>query len=87
MKTTICTDERIYLVKFAWSLTRGKFITNDLAGCIKANQPIDKGIEYIKTFEPSNCIGKSATSNFVVSFCSDFTSFSVYFTFGLAFSS
>ena len=53
MKTTICTDERIYLVKFAWSLTRGKFITNDLAGCIKANQPIDKGIEYIKTFEPS----------------------------------
>lgn len=53
-KTTICTDIRVYLVKFAWTLTRGKFITTDLAGCIKANQPNDKGIEYIKTFDPSN---------------------------------
>lgn len=53
MKNTICTDLRMYLIKFSWTLTRGQFITTDLAGCVKENQPKDRGIEYIKTFDPS----------------------------------
>lgn len=53
MKATICTDQRMYLVKFQYTATNGKFITTDLAKCIKDNEPSNRrGIEYIKTFDP-----------------------------------
>ena len=54
MKNTICTDQRIYLVKFQFTMTNGKFITTELHRCIKENEPKDgRGIEYIKTFDPA----------------------------------
>lgn len=52
MKTTICTDQRMYLVKFQFTTTKGKFITTELHKCIKENEPKDRGIEYIKVFDP-----------------------------------
>lgn len=52
-KATICTDQRMYLVKFQFTQTRGKFITTELAKCIKENEPKNgRGIEYIKVFDP-----------------------------------
>lgn len=53
METLNVSQERIYLVKFAWSVLDGKFITTDLAKCIKDNQPKEagRGIEYIKEFD------------------------------------
>jgi hypothetical protein len=52
MKTTetLNTDVRLYLVKYQHTLTRGKFITHNVADVLK-NYPTDKGIEYIKTFD------------------------------------
>lgn len=51
-KKTICTDERMYLVKFQFTNNR-KFITTELARCIKDNEPNNgRGIEYIKVFDP-----------------------------------
>lgn len=44
-------DLRIYLIKFAWTSRNGKFLTNDLAKTIKEHDP-ERGIEYIKTFDP-----------------------------------
>jgi len=53
MKTTICTDNRIYLVKFQHTITNGKFITAELVKCIEENEPSDgRGIEYVKVFDP-----------------------------------
>ena len=46
---TINTDNRTYLVRFSHSTTAYKFITTDLAQCIKANDK-GRGIEYIKEF-------------------------------------
>jgi len=52
-KATICTDQRLYLVKFQFARTSGKFITTELVKCIKENEPTNgRGIEYIKTFDP-----------------------------------
>jgi hypothetical protein len=52
-KTTICTSQRMYLVKFQFSGADGKFITTELAKCIKENEPNNgRGIEYIKTYDP-----------------------------------
>jgi hypothetical protein len=43
----------MYLVKFQYTTTNGKFITTDLAKCIKDNETGNgRGIEYIKTFDP-----------------------------------
>lgn len=53
MKNTICTDQRAYLVKFQFTSVGGKFITTDLARCIKEHESGNgRGIEYIKTFDP-----------------------------------
>lgn len=53
MRTTISTDQRMYLVKFQFTSINGKFITTDLAACIKEHEPKNgRGIEYIKTFDP-----------------------------------
>lgn len=51
-KATICTDQRMYLVKFQYTTTNSKFITTELAKCIKENELKNgRGIEYIKTFD------------------------------------
>ena len=53
-KATLNTDHRLYLVKFQFTPVGGKFITNELAKCIKDNEPRNgRGIEFIKTFDPS----------------------------------
>jgi len=49
----ICTDQRLYLVKFSWTMTRGQFITNNVAETLKEYSDKDKGIEFIKTFDPA----------------------------------
>lgn len=53
METLNVSRGRTYLVKFAWTILDGKFITTDLAKCIKDNQPTasGRGIEYIKEFD------------------------------------
>jgi len=50
--TTVNTDQRLYLVKYKWTMSRGQFITNNVADCLKQNEDNDKGIEFIKTFDP-----------------------------------
>ena len=48
---TLNTDLRLYLVKYQYTHTKGKFITHNVADVLK-NHPTDKGIEFIKTFDP-----------------------------------
>lgn len=53
---TINTDYRIYLVKFNHRLTQGKFIISnaeELVKILKREDYAAKGIESIKTFDPS----------------------------------
>jgi len=53
---TINTDVRIYLVKFNHRITRGKFIISNaeqLVDLLKQDDYAAKGIESIKTFDPS----------------------------------
>jgi hypothetical protein len=52
-KDTLNTDRRLFLVKFAWTITGGQLITtqDQLANAIKDNDP-GRGIEYIKEFNP-----------------------------------
>ena len=52
--TTVNTDQRLYLVKYKWTMSRGQFITDNVADCLKSNEANDKGIEFIKTFDPVN---------------------------------
>lgn len=49
---TISTDQRLYLVKFRFEMTSGQFITDNVADVLKQKKDTDKGIEYIKTFDP-----------------------------------
>ena len=49
----INTDQKLYLIKYRWTMTRGQFITDNVAECLKQNENIDKGIEFIKTFDPT----------------------------------
>ena len=67
MKTEINADERIYLVKFAWSITNGKFITTNLPLTIKDNDP-KRGIEYIKTFDPAKNTFKRISKDDILKF-------------------
>lgn len=50
-QNTLNTDDRLFLVKFAWTSRDGKFITDteNLGKVIKENK---NGIEYIKEFDP-----------------------------------
>ena len=55
-QTTLNTDQRLYLVKINWKGTNGKYIFSDateLIKILKQDENEKKGIEYIKTFEPS----------------------------------
>ncbi len=47
---TINTDEQVFLVKFAWTINGGKFMTTDVGATIKAHDS-GRGIEYIKVFD------------------------------------
>jgi hypothetical protein len=53
---TINTDSRIYLVKIQWKISQGKFIFSDaheLMNILKQDENANKGIEYLKTFDPT----------------------------------
>lgn len=73
--TTLSTDIHIYLVKFAWTIRDGSFITDNVANAIKSHDP-GRGIEYIKTFDPHKCkfvrISKADVLKFH-SFCTEST--------------
>jgi hypothetical protein len=50
---TINTDSRIYLIKFSFRLSGGKYIFTNANELVKLLKENDKtGIEYIKTFDP-----------------------------------
>jgi len=53
MNNYLNTDKRLFLIKFAWSSTNGKFIT-DTKGLGEVIEKHYKGIgfEYIKEFDP-----------------------------------
>ena len=44
------TDQRIYLIKFCYTLTDGNFFTTDLGKTIKEHDQ-GRGIDYIKVFD------------------------------------
>lgn len=52
----ICTDLRVYLVSFQYHTTRGKFIfstASQLMQILKDKEGDGRGIESLKTFDPS----------------------------------
>lgn len=63
----INTDKRIYLIKFAWTSTNGKFLTTNLGQTIKEHDP-NRGIEYIKTFDPVKNTFKSISKRDILIF-------------------
>jgi hypothetical protein len=70
---TISTDTRVYLVKFNYTLTNGKFIFNDALELVKLIKNNDRGIEYLKTFD-------TVTNKFVRISKADFLKFNGYNT-------
>jgi hypothetical protein len=69
----ISTDTRVYLVKFNYTLTDGKFIFNDALELVNLIKNNDRGIEYLKTFDP-------ITNKFVKISKADFLRFNSYNT-------
>jgi len=66
--TILNSDRHIFCVKFMWKATDGKFILHgeQLAEAVKAHG--EKGIEYIKMFDPADNKFKRVSKSQILAF-------------------
>ena len=78
--TILNTDRVIFLVKFQFQITEGKFIT-DLFGLVDVLKTNDKnGVEYIKMFDPAKNKFKRASKQDILKFYTWYTEQHEYLT-------
>lgn len=56
--TLLNTDRRTFLISFQWKITEGKYIFQEGKDLVRILKQNDKGIEFIKEFDPAKGVFK-----------------------------